>query len=179
MRRWRSGWAQIASATLRSILDVVRGDPARFLGEKSDQTLGLPRLDLFLGRDRPLLELQVVAVREAIEAHEVGRGDQRYHDAAPPDAAGAARPMDVGLGRIGSGIDEDVGELLDVDPAGGDVRRHQVADVAGAEAGHHLLALLLGEIAQMIAAGSPRRTRKFATERTSSRVLQKIIEEVG
>ncbi len=59
----------------------------------------------------------------------------------PPD------PVDVEVGRRGDVEVDDVGDVLDVEPAGGHVRGHQHVERAVAEPAHHPVALLLGEAA--------------------------------
>ena len=55
----------------------------------------------------------------------LGRGDEGDRPPGAPDPAGAADPVHVGVGRVGDVVVDDVGDVLDVEPAGGDVGRDQ------------------------------------------------------
>ena len=72
-------------------------------------------------------------------------GDQADGGALLADAAGAADAVEVDP-ILRQRIIEDVRQIADVDPARGDVRRHQEAEPALARR-HHPLARVLGEIA--------------------------------
>ena len=63
----------------------------------------------------------------------------------PPRATRASDAMHVGLGRGGHVVVHDVRDVLDVEAARGDVGRDEELGVAGAEALHHAIALLLRE----------------------------------
>ena len=52
-----------------------------------------------------------------------------------PGPAGAADPVDIGLGHLGQVVVEHVGQLLDVQAPGGDVGGHQHPDRAVLEVG--------------------------------------------
>src|SRR4051794_1154655 len=70
----------------------------------------------------------------------LGQRDRHPLAAAAPDPAD---PVDVGLRRRGHLVVDDVRELLDVEPTGGDVRGHEQGRGAAAEPSHHAIALLL------------------------------------
>src|SRR5262249_28868626 len=67
--------------------------------------------------------------------------------AAPPGSPGAPDAVDVGLAVAGSVEVDDLGDLGDVDPAGGDVGGDQRAHFAALEAGKRSLALALALVA--------------------------------
>ncbi len=68
-----------------------------------------------------------------------------------PGAAGAADAVHVGLLVLGDLVVDDVGDVVDVDAAGGDVGGDQHVDVAGAE---RLERLLAGGLAQVAVHGA-------------------------
>jgi hypothetical protein len=60
-----------------------------------------------------------------------------------PRASGAPDAVHVGIAVAGRVEVDHVGDVLDVDPAGGDVGRHQGVDLAALEPGKCALALVL------------------------------------
>src|SRR5262249_37486764 len=68
-------------------------------------------------------------------------------------AGGAADAVDVVVGDGRHVVADDVGDVIDVEPAGGDVGGHQDLEVAPAEALHRLVALGLGEVAVRLGDG--------------------------
>ena len=77
----------------------------------------------------------------------LARLGERDRDALAAGAADAADAVHVGLGRGRHVVVDDVGERVDVQAAGGDVGRDEQVGVAGAQAAHHAVALLLGHAA--------------------------------
>ena len=73
--------------------------------------------------------------------HEGDRAARAAHPAGAPD------PVDVGLGRIGDVVVDDVGDVLDVEPAGCDVGRDQQPQAVVLEGEHHPVALPLAQVA--------------------------------
>ena len=79
---------------------------------------------------------QLLNVAEQGLLPKVAEGDGSPLPARP---AGAADAVDVGLRHLGEVVVEHVGELLDVQPPGGDVGGHQALDLPGLEVGQGLL----------------------------------------
>ena len=92
--------------------------------------------DLLLGEPLDALSMPVLA-----------RLGQRDRDALAPGAADAADAVHVRLGRRRHVVVDDVGELVDVEAAGGDVGGDEQVGGAGAQPAHHPVALLLAHAA--------------------------------
>src|SRR5690606_7850653 len=73
--------------------------------------------------------------------------DERHRGARVAGAGGAPDPVQVGLLVLGALVVDDVGDVVDVDAAGGDVGRHEHVDLAVAEGPQRLLARALAEVA--------------------------------
>ena len=74
------------------------------------------RLHLLVRGHGQLRHLDVVPLHEPVEVHEVVRGDEADGAPALPHPARAAGAVDVLLRRVRGREDEDVREVLDVDP---------------------------------------------------------------
>ena len=72
---------------------------------------------------------------------------ERDRDAVGAGARGAADAVHVALRDVRQVVVDDVADAVDVDAARGDVGRDQRADLAGAEAAEHALALVLRLVA--------------------------------
>ena len=112
---------------------------------------GLVRARAVVGgrREASSGELVMQVERRGDPAHLAGvlGSDERRADTAASRAAGAAHPMHVAL-AIRRRVEVDhVGDAVDVDPAGCDVRRHQRPYLPGLEARERPLALALGLVA--------------------------------
>ena len=95
-----------------------------------------------LGRDRAAQEgLDVAQERRLVHAHERDRLAVGARAAGPTDA------VDVVLGDHRQLVVDDVGQLLDVEAAGGDVGRHEDGDAALLEVGQRLDPLGLALVA--------------------------------
>ena len=81
--------------------------------------------------------------------------DQGDRDALLAGPAGAADPVDVGLGVLRALVVDHVRDVGDVDAAGGDVGGHQHVDLAGAERAQRLLAGALAQVAVHGGGGEP------------------------
>ena len=77
----------------------------------------------------------------------LARLGQRDGDALPPGAADPADPVHVELRRRRDVVVDDVGQLLDVQTAGGDVGGDEQVRRPAAEPAHHPVALLLAHAA--------------------------------
>ena len=77
----------------------------------------------------------------------LARLGERDRDALAAGPADAADAVHVGLGRRRHVVVDDVRELVDVEPAGGDVGGDEQLGGAGAQPPHHPVALLLGHAA--------------------------------
>src|SRR5699024_11481105 len=77
---------------------------------------------------------------EVIPVHERDRG------AARPGAGGPPDPVQVGLLVLGALVVDDVRDVVDVDPAGGDVGGDEHVHLSAAERAQGLLASTLAEI---------------------------------
>ncbi|OEI69250.1 hypothetical protein Cus16_1089 [Curtobacterium sp. ER1/6] len=73
--------------------------------------------------------------------------DERDRDARLAGTTGAARAVQVRVRVVRDGVVDHVRDVVDVDAAGGDVRRDEHVALAGLEGGHRALALLLIEVA--------------------------------
>src|SRR5262249_27844625 len=96
----------------------------------------------------------IVALQKTIDAHFdaskfaafLGR-DEGVGDAFAPDAAGAAGTMDTVVAELGNVVIDDVGDVADINAAADDVGGYQIANFAGAKAGHDAVAGALMQIA--------------------------------
>ncbi len=86
-----------------------------------------------------------------LPARELVPVDEGDRDAGLARAAGAADAVHVGLLVLGDLVVDDVGDVVDVDAAGGHVGGHQHVDVAGAE---RLEGLLAGDLVQVAVHGA-------------------------
>ena len=86
--------------------------------------------------------MSIIGLRASIPG--VDEGDR---DPGAPGAAGAADAVHVGLLVVGTLVVDDVGDVVDVDAAGGDVGGHQDVGVAGPERFQRLLAGHLTQVA--------------------------------
>ena len=105
------------------------------------------RLDVEHGGQRRHADLLLGERLDAAEQPVLARLGEGDGNALAPGAAGAADAVDVGLGRLGDVEVDDVGEVLDVEPAGGDVGGDEQIDGAAAGALHDAVALVLGHAA--------------------------------
>ena len=95
-----------------------------------------------------------VAFQQAIDPHFdsrelvafLGRDEGEGH-ALAAHAAGPAHAVNVVVGELRDVVVDDVGDPADVDPAAHHVGGHQVAHATFAEALHHAVAQLLGQVA--------------------------------
>ena len=108
-----------------------------------------------LGRDRPGLEIGILHLVD-LDAGEPLDGQQQRaflgRDERPGDArlarpGRAADAVDVDLGVLGQVVVDDVADAVDVEPAGGEVRRHEHAQLVAAELGHDPVPLGLVHVA--------------------------------
>ena len=130
----------------------------------------------------------------------LARLDQRDRHALASRAPHAPDAMHVRFRRVGQIVVDDVREVLDVEPARGDIGRDEELRVAGAQTLHHLVALLLrhaavqrlGMVAARVhglgelvhlgarAAEDDRRRRRFQVEDAAQRQLLHVaLHEVG
>ena len=70
-----------------------------------------------------------------------------YRGARLSGAARASAAVGVALGVVGQAVVDDVGQVVDVESAGGHVGGHEQLQVSLAELLHHEVALLLGKLA--------------------------------
>ena len=117
------------------------------LAQRGAHQLQAPRAQVGDGRD--LLDLDAPAghALDVLEHAVLARLGQGDGDALAPGAADAADAVHVGVGGRGHVVVDDVGELLDVEPAGRHVGRDQQLGRAAAQAVHDAVALLLGHAA--------------------------------
>ncbi len=73
--------------------------------------------------------------------------DEREGAAGGSHACGASDAVDVNFGIFGDVVIDDVGDLVDVDAAGGEIGGDKDVDFAGFEAAHDALAFVLHEVA--------------------------------
>src|SRR3569623_51270 len=104
------------------------------------------RTDLGLRGERALLRLDLVQQLQVVERTHLRGTDHRDRRAVLAGAAGAARAVDVDLGRVRERVVEHLGQPLDVDAARGDVGGDQEAHLTGARLRHHALAIALPQI---------------------------------
>ncbi len=74
-------------------------------------------------------------------------GDEGEGSAGGAHAGGASDAVDVDFGVFGDVVVDDVGDLVDVDAAGGEVGGDEDVDFAGFEAAHDAFAFVLHEVA--------------------------------
>ena len=75
------------------------------------------------------------------------RGDESDRPACAPDPARAPDAVNVDLGVVRKVVVDDVGDVLDVEPTGGDVGRDQQRHPALLELDHHAVSLALAHVA--------------------------------
>ncbi len=100
-------------------------------------------LEALLGR----LPLPDARLRLALDPSDLGQlllGHEGDRAARPPHPSGAPDPMDVRLGHVGNVVVDHVGDVLDVEAAGGDVGGRQQPQPVVLEGEHHPVALRPG-----------------------------------
>ena len=95
----------------------------------------------------PLADRGLHVALDAADLVALGRGDEGDRAAGAPDPAGAADPVDVDLRGGRHVVVDDVGDVLDVEPAGGDVGRDQQPHPVVLEGDHHAVADALADVA--------------------------------
>ncbi len=103
-------------------------------------------LDPILGR-LPLADLRLRLALDPRDLVELLAGDEGDRPTGAPNAAGAADAVHVDLGVVGKVVVDYVGDVLDVEPAGGNVGRHEQRHPALLELDHHAVALALAHVA--------------------------------
>src|SRR5699024_75565 len=98
-------------------------------------------------RLRRILEAQAQRAADEAPAGHVVPVDERDRDAGAARPPGASDPVDVDLLVLRALVVDDVGDVVDVDAARGDVSGDQDVDATVAERGERLLAHLLVEVA--------------------------------
>jgi hypothetical protein len=93
-----------------------------------------PLGDVGDGGEAPGLELRLDEALDLADPADLAEGDEGDGDARLAGPAGPADPVDVGLRALGDVVVEDVGDVRDVEAAGGDVGGDQDVGLAGAEA---------------------------------------------
>ena len=116
----------------------------------SAAVLAAPRargvLEPLLGR----LPLADPRLRLALDAADLGallRGHEGDRPPGAPDPPRAPDPVHVAIGGVGDVVVDHVGDVLDVEPAGGDVGRDQQPQPVVLEGEHHAVALALAHVA--------------------------------
>ncbi len=99
-----------------------------------------------VGLDR-IRDTEIESLVDELPARHVVPVDEGDRDTGASGATGTADAVDVGLLVLGALIVDDVGDVVDVDAAGGDVRRDEDVDLAAAELVECLLACDLTEVA--------------------------------
>ncbi len=94
-----------------------------------------------------VVEVQVQRLVDQLPARDVVPVAQRDRGAVRARAAGAADAVQIGLLVLGRLVVDHVGDVVDVDTAGGDVRAHQYIDLAVAERAQRLFAGALPQVA--------------------------------
>jgi len=103
-------------------------------------------LEALLGR-LPGTDAYLGLALDARDLLALGRGHKGDRATGASDATGAADPVHVGIGGIGDVVVDDVGDVLDVQPPGGDVGGDQQTDAVLLEGDHHAVALALAHVA--------------------------------
>ena len=130
----------------RGACSRARPSAARALGGVVAPARARGVLDPLLGR----LPLADRGLRLALDPGDLVAllvGDEGDRPPGAPDPAGAPDPVHVDLGVVGQVVVDDVGDVLDVEPAGGDVGGHQQRQLALLELDHHPVALALAHVA--------------------------------
>ena len=104
------------------------------------------RLEIASARQGPLDGAQLVREPEQVEVPDVGGRHQGDRGADLAGASRATSSVHVLLGGLGKVEVDDVGQVRDVDAAGGHVGRHQEAQVALARGGHDLFTVGLAQV---------------------------------
>ena len=86
----------------------------------------------------PDLDLRLAL--DAVDLPALRRGDERDRAPGAPDPPRAPDAVDVALGGVGHVVVDDVGDVLDVKPARGDVGRDQQPQAVVLERDHHAVA---------------------------------------
>ena len=130
------------------------------LAQVGAQDLGAALAQVGDRRQMGDLELRVRRRLDVAQHAVLARLDERDRHALAAGAPGPPDAMDVGVGVGRDVVVDDVRDVLDVEAAGGDVRRDQHVQRAVAEAAHHPVAALLGQAAVegagVMAAGAER-----------------------
>ena len=103
--------------------------------------------DIVGSRDGALLEAQAADTLDEAELLSVARSDQGDRDARLAGAGGSSGAMGVDGRVIGQMVVNDVGDVLNIQAARGNIGGHENADSLVAELAHHRVALGLGEVA--------------------------------
>src|SRR5581483_4775964 len=99
------------------------------------------------GVERGRLDVRPGHPLHVAQLEDLAGGDQGHRHAVAPGAGGAAHPVQVLLGREGDVVVDDVGDVVDVEPARGDVGGDEVLDVRFLELRHGAVAVALREVA--------------------------------
>ena len=121
----------------------------------------------------------VCVAASMFRSNRCSRGSTRVIATPSTGPSGPPDPVDVGV-RVGRDVEvDDVRDMLDVEPAGGHVRRHEYVQRPIAEAAHDPVAGFLGEPAVERARSWPRALSASARSSTSPRVRAKTRVDPG
>jgi hypothetical protein len=103
-------------------------------------------LDVFRGRQRPLLHLDTIPLGDAVQRHLFHHIHHRDSHPTTAGAAGASRAMDIEFGIIGWLVDDDVRQVREIDSACRDIGGDQESKRTLSYPSHDLFARLLRKV---------------------------------